>query len=198
MYRTNFLSQQYRYKDIGGIILKATGIVRRIDDLGRIVIPKEIRRTLRIRDGDPLEIYIQNGGEITLKKHSSMGGLSNVVTAYAEILSRTTGHTVCFVDKENVISANGNLKKDYIDKPITEKLLNKLNERDLCIAKKDDNSLFKIIDAEPNYQELLVLPIIVESDVVGGILFLSEGDKLDNLEIKLAKTIAAIISSQIV
>ncbi len=178
--------------------MKATGIVRRIDDLGRIVIPKEIRRTLRIRDGDPLEIYIQNGGEITLKKHSKIGVLSKVVTAYAEILSKTTGHTVCFVDKENVISANGNLKREVVDKSISEKLRNKLNERDLCIVKKGDTNFFKIIDEEPVYEELLVLPIIVESDVIGGILFLSEGDKLDTLETTLAKTIGAIIASQII
>lgn len=177
--------------------MKATGIVRRIDDLGRIVIPKEIRKTLRIREGDPLEIFIQNGGEIILKKHSKLGSLSNLVTAYAEILSKATGHTVCFVDKENIVSAHGSLKKEVIDKPITEKLLNKLNERDLCIVKKEDMNFFKITEDEACYRELLVLPIIVESDVVGGILFLSDGGILDDMEIKLAKTISAIISVQI-
>ncbi len=177
--------------------MKATGIVRRIDDLGRIVIPKEMRKTLRIREGDPLEIFIQNGGEITLKKHSTLGNLSSIVTVYAEILAKTTGHTVCFTDKEKIISANGNLKKEFMDKAITQKLINKLNERDLCIVKKQEINFFKVTEDEPIYSELLILPIIVESDVVGGILFLSEGDKLDNLEIKLAKTIAAIISSQI-
>lgn len=177
--------------------MKATGIVRRIDDLGRIVIPKEMRKTLRIREGDPLEIYIDNGGEVVLKKHSKLGGLSTMVTAYAEILSKATGHTVCFVDKERILSAHGDLKKDVIDKGITDKLLNKLNERDLCIVKKDDTNFFKITDDEPCYKELLVLPIIVESDVVGGILFLSSDKELDDAEIRLAKTINAIISVQI-
>ncbi len=178
--------------------MKATGIVRRIDDLGRIVIPKEIRRSLRIREGDPLEIYIQNGDEITLKKHSSMGGLINVVSAYADILAKTIGHTVCFVDKEVVISANGNLKKELLNKGISDKLINKLNEREICILKKSENNLIKITDESMDYEEMLIAPIIVESDVIGGVIFISESDKLDVLETKFAKTIVAIISSQIV
>ncbi len=177
--------------------MKATGIVRRIDDLGRIVIPKEIRRTLRIREGDPLEIFIQNGGEITLKKHSTMGVLSNVVTVYSEILSKTTGHTVCFVDKEGVISVNGKLKKELSGKPITEKLVSKLKERDATVVKKNNNSTFSLTENDPEYEEVLILPIIADSEVIGGILFLSEKEKIDTIVIKLAKTIGDIITAQI-
>ncbi len=177
--------------------MKATGIVRRIDDLGRIVIPKEIRRTLRIREGDPLEIFIQNGGEITLKKHSTMGVLSNVVTVYAEILAKTTGHTVCFVDKESVISVNGKLKKELSGKSISEKLVNKLKDRDVVVVKRKDNTTFMLTDSDPEYEEILILPIIADSDVIGGVLFLSEKDKIDTTEVKLAKTIGAIITAQI-
>ncbi len=177
--------------------MKATGIVRRIDDLGRIVIPKEIRRTLRIREGDPLEIFIQNGGEITLKKHSTMGVLSNVVTVYAEILSKTTGHTVCFVDKECVISVNGKLKKELNGKAISEKLVSKLKEREPVVVKKSSAGTFVLTDNDPEYEEVLILPIIADSEVIGGVLFLSESDKIDTMEIKLAKTIGAIITAQI-
>ncbi len=177
--------------------MKATGIVRRIDDLGRIVIPKEIRRTLRIREGDPLEIFIQNGGEITLKKHSTMGVLSSVVAVYSEILSKTTGHTVCFVDKENVISVNGKLKKELSGKAITEKLANKLKERDVTVIRPSDNVTFTLTENDPTYEEVLILPIIADSDVIGGILFLSEKEKIDTAEVKLAKTIGDIITAQI-
>ncbi len=177
--------------------MKATGIVRRIDDLGRIVIPKEIRRTLRIREGDPLEIFIQNGGEITLKKHSTMGVLSNVVTVYSEILSKTTGHTVCFVDKEGVISVNGKLKKELNGKAVTEKLVNKLKEREVVVIKKNSTTTFSLTESDPEYEEVLILPIIADSEVIGGILFLSDKEKIDTTEVKLAKTIGAIITAQI-
>jgi len=95
----------------GGRILKATGVVRRIDDLGRIVIPKEIRRTLRIKEGDPLEIFTDKEGEVILKKYSPIGELSEFATGYAETLSRTTGHIACITDKDSVIAVSGRFKK---------------------------------------------------------------------------------------
>ena len=93
--------------------MKATGIVRRIDDLGRVVVPKEIRRTLRIREGDPLEIYTDREGEIILKKYSPIGELSQFAAQYAKILSETTGYLVCVSDRDHVICACGSGKKDY-------------------------------------------------------------------------------------
>ena len=93
--------------------MKATGIVRRIDELGRIVVPKEIRRTLRIREGDPLEVYTDREGEIILKKYSPVGELANFAAQYAKVLAETTGKLVCITDMDHVIAAAGNGKKAY-------------------------------------------------------------------------------------
>ena len=92
--------------------MKATGIVRRIDDLGRVVIPKEIRRTLRIREGDPLEIFTDREGEIILKKYSPIGELGTLAKLYAESLSQTLGCTVCITDTDQVVAASGSGKKE--------------------------------------------------------------------------------------
>ena len=93
--------------------MKATGIVRRIDDLGRIVIPKEIRRTLRIREGDPLEIFTDREGEIMLKKYSPIGELRDVAVSYAESLAQTTGELVCITARDCVVAASGPKKREH-------------------------------------------------------------------------------------
>lgn len=95
--------------------MKATGIVRRIDDLGRVVIPKEIRRTMRIREGDPLEIYTDRDGEVIFKKYSPMGELGNVVGELAEALSRTSGLSCAICDRDAVIAAAGGARKDVLE-----------------------------------------------------------------------------------
>ena len=99
--------------------MKATGIVRRIDDLGRIVIPKEIRRTLRIKEGDPLEIFTDKEGEVILKKYSPIGELSEFATEYAETLNKTTGHIACITDKDTVIAISGASKKEWLEKEVS-------------------------------------------------------------------------------
>ena len=114
--------------------MKATGVVRRIDDLGRIVIPKEIRRTLRIKEGDPLEIFTDKEGEIILKKYSPIGELSEFATGYAETLSKTTGHIACITDKDSVIAALEVLKQEDFyredNKVIFGAILNLYNRAD--------------------------------------------------------------------
>ena len=100
--------------------MKATGIVRRIDDLGRVVIPKEIRRTLRIREGDPLEIFTDSDGEIILKKYSPIGELGAFAKEYAESLAQTIGHVTCIVDKDQIIAVSGGLIKDFYEQHISE------------------------------------------------------------------------------
>lgn len=110
--------------------MKATGIVRRIDDLGRVVIPKEIRRTLRIREGDPLEIFTDREGEIILKKYSPIGELGTLAKLYAESLSQTLGCTVCITDMDQVVSASGAGKKDLQDQFISREAEKLLQERD--------------------------------------------------------------------
>ena len=102
--------------------MKATGIVRRIDDLGRVVIPKEIRRTLRIREGDPLEIFTDREGEVILKKYSPIGELGEFADEYVESLHQTLGHIACVADKDAIIAVAGGAKKEFLDKPISTDL----------------------------------------------------------------------------
>ena len=109
--------------------MKATGVVRRIDDLGRIVIPKEIRRTLRIREGDPLEIFTDKEGEIILKKYSPIGELSEFASQYAETLAKTTGHIACISDKDTIIAVAGAPKKEYLEKSISNEVERIMEEK---------------------------------------------------------------------
>ena len=109
--------------------MKATGIVRRIDDLGRVVIPKELRRTLRIREGDPLEIYTTSEGEVIFKKYSPIGELGDFAANYAETLAKTSGHGTCITDRDNIIAVSGIPKKGIIEKPVSAELGNVMNEK---------------------------------------------------------------------
>lgn len=99
--------------------MKATGIVRRIDDLGRVVIPKEIRRTLRLREGTPLEIFTDREGEIILKKYSPMVELAAFAVQYAEAMAQSTGLMVCIADRDQIIAVSGGPKKEYYQKTIS-------------------------------------------------------------------------------
>lgn len=109
--------------------MKATGIVRRIDDLGRVVIPKEIRRTMRIREGDPLEIYTDADGEVIFKKYSQVGELSSLTAQYAEVLHKSTGLPVVITDRDRVISCAGVPKKETVERRITQALENVMESR---------------------------------------------------------------------
>ena len=109
--------------------MKATGIVRRIDDLGRVVIPKEIRRTMRIREGDPLEIYTNAGGEVIFKKYSPIGELSVFASQYADALGVATKLPIIICDRDHCIAAAGISKKEALERKVTPELENIINER---------------------------------------------------------------------
>ena len=127
--------------------MKATGIVRRIDDLGRVVIPKEIRRTMRIREGDPLEIYTDREGEVIFKKYSPIGELASFAAQYAETLYKTCSLSVVICDRDAVIACAGVSKKDYTDKthnaPNRAKnpSNNAISQKPLDLLKEYENSL---------------------------------------------------------
>ena len=126
------------------IDMRATGIVRRIDDLGRVVVPKEIRRTLRIREGDPLEIFTDREGEIILKKYSPIGELGQFAGEYAESLSQATGHLVCITDRDHVIAASGQGKREFENKPISKQLEMMIEDRKNVVASKGEKEFVKI------------------------------------------------------
>ncbi len=177
--------------------MKATGIVRRIDDLGRVVIPKEIRRTLRIREGDPLEIFTDREGEIILKKYSPIGELGTFAKEYADSLSQTAGHITCIIDKDHIVAVSGGSKKELLEKHISQDLENILNKRTTHIATRDDKNFISITDDDTlNYNHELITPIISEGDVLGAVVLLSSDKKMGEVEGKLAQTAAGFLGKQ--
>ena len=179
--------------------MKATGIVRRIDDLGRVVIPKEIRRTLRIREGDPLEIFTDREGEVILKKYSPIGELSVFARQYAESLSQTMGCLVCVCDTDQIIAAAGSGKKEVQEKYISKSLQKELEDRNSIVAAKNDKKYVKIIsDQNEEYEYEVITPIVCEGDVIGGVILLAKEDKkkFGSLEQKMASCAAAFLGRQ--
>jgi len=178
--------------------LKATGIVRRIDDLGRVVIPKEIRRTLRIREGDPLEIFTDREGEIILKKYSPIGELGAFAREYAESLAQTSGHITCIVDKDQIIAVSGGGKRELLDKHISPAMEKALNARSAINATRAEPHFVPVLEDENEavYSHELISPIISEGDVLGAIVFLSADTKMGDVESKLAQTAAGFLGKQ--
>ncbi|MCL2372956.1 MAG: stage V sporulation protein T [Defluviitaleaceae bacterium] len=178
--------------------MKATGIVRRIDDLGRVVIPKEIRRTLRIREGDPLEIFTDREGEIILKKYSPIGELGAFAKEFAETLSQTSGHITCIVDKDQIIAVSGGARKEFLDKNISSELEKAINGRNSLSANRNDAAFVPVLeDDDPKtYSNQFIAPIICEGDVLGAVVLLSPDKKMGEVEGKLAANAASFLGRQ--
>ena len=175
--------------------MKATGIVRRIDDLGRVVIPKEIRRTLRIREGDPLEIYTASDGEVIFKKYSPMGELSEFSSQYSEVLNRAADLPVIITDRDHVISVSGIPKKDILERHISDELEEIMENRDKYIA-EGGKPLYPLNDY--NMKALIAYPIIASGDIAGAVIFMESETKkhLTDTEIKLAQVAASFLGKQ--
>lgn len=178
--------------------MKATGIVRRIDDLGRVVVPKEIRRTLRIREGDPIEIFTTKDGEIILKKYSQIGELSQFAKEYADSMGQTTGHIVAITDKDRFVAVTGTARKELLTKPISKELENAINDRGSIIAGKEDKSYVKVSPEVDEVVYEVISPIISEGDAIGSVLILSKDRqaRLGEAEAKVAQTAAAFLGKQ--
>ena len=172
---------------------KATGIVRRIDDLGRVVIPKEIRRTMRIREGDPLEIYTSREGEVIFKKYSLLGGLEDFAAQFCDALNRTSGFTAAVTDRDAVIAITGAGKRELLGKSLSEALSRVMEERRIYCCQGADQPL-PVTDGNDRYTAAVAAPILCEGDVLGLVLFLSaEGQVPGEGEYKLAQTVSAFL-----
>ena len=165
--------------------MKATGIVRRIDELGRVVIPKEIRRTLRIRESDPLEIFTDREGEIILKKYSPIGELSTFAKQYAECLAQVSGCLAIVCDMDQVIATAGNGKKEFQEQFISQQLQKALEGRSQMTANNGERNFIPIINGQmEEYAWEIVAPIVCEGDVVGGVILLSKDAKKKPAEVE--------------
>ena len=181
--------------------MKATGIVRRIDDLGRVVIPKEIRRTLRIREGDPLEIFTDKEGEVILKKYSPIGELGDFASQYADSIHKTSGHITCIADRDTIIAVSGASKKEFLEKSLSADLERVIEEKTTFVAKSSDEKTISILaDEAPDrkYFSQVVSPIISEGDPIGAVMLLSidPNIRMGEVEAKLAQSAAGFLGKQ--
>lgn len=158
--------------------MKATGIVRRIDDLGRVVIPKEIRRTLRIREADPLEIFTDREGEIILKKYSPIGELGSFSKEYAEALAASSGHNVFITDRDQIIAAAGGGRKDVVGQPVTSQLEALMKDREHLTTGVGGRAPIKITNEDlENDRPQVISPILCEGDVIGAVILRARDEK---------------------
>jgi len=178
--------------------VKATGIVRRIDDLGRVVIPKEIRRTLRIREGDPLEIFVDREGEVILKKYSPIGELSDFAQEYAESLQQSTGHIAIITDRDAVVAIAGAPKKQWLGREVTPEIERAMNNRRSFVLPSARDRRDDAEEEGWNLAAMAVAPIIAEGDPIGAVILATEepGVEMGQLELKLVETAAGFLARQ--
>ncbi|MEW6032497.1 MAG: stage V sporulation protein T [Bacillota bacterium] len=184
--------------------MKATGIVRRIDDLGRVVIPKEIRRTMRIREGDPLEIFVDREGEVILKKYSPIGELGEFAKEYADSLYESVGHIAIITDRDGVVAVAGAPKKEFMDKrvgPLAERTME--DRRSILLNRGPDEEFIPdatVIEDEEKckFTALVMAPIVAAGDPIGAVVMASRDQEVEMgaTELKLAETAAGFLAKQ--
>lgn len=174
--------------------METTGVVRRIDDLGRVVIPKEIRRTLGIKDGTSLEIFVDKD-MVALKKHSSMNNLSHFADVYVESIYNALKKDIIITDRDNVIACAGSLKKEYLMKPISSYMEDCINKRNNII--QSEIKEINIISEKKETCSYVINTIISNGDSIGLIIILSTNDKIGNLEAKTAQIAAQFFGKHI-
>ena len=176
--------------------MKATGIVRRIDDLGRVVIPKEIRRTLRIREGDPLEIFTDKDGELIFKKYSPIGELTEFSSQLCDCLKKAVKGTAVIADRDSLISVSGPGKKELYEKAVSPQLARLMEGRTSYCRKKGESGINPVI-GEEKYFISAACPIISQGDIMGCVFTAAGGEQEGTeTELKLTETLALFLGRQ--
>lgn len=177
--------------------MKATGIVRRIDDLGRVVIPKEIRRTLRIREGDPLEIYTEKDGEVIFKKYSPMGDLSDFAGQLCDAIGRNTGRIAAVADRDSIIALSGAPKRELLDKPNSHDLERLMDQRK-SYCYQSGATKYRVSEASEQYFLGTAAPILADGDILGCVMILMDesGQPTDETDQKVAQITAGFLGKQ--
>ena len=177
--------------------MKATGIVRRIDDLGRVVIPKEIRRTMRIREGDPLEIFTDKDGELIFKKYSPIGELADFAAKICDSLRRSTDGIAAVCDRDSIIAISGGAKRELLEKPVSAQLSEIMDSRNVYRHANGGSSL-PVSAADDKYCLSVAAPVISEGDVMGCVLFITPRGSVPGTEVeyKLAQTVSIFLGKQ--
>ena len=177
--------------------MKATGIVRRVDDLGRIVIPKEIRRTLKIREGDPLEIYTEKDGGVIFRKYSPMGDLQDFAAQICESIGANTGHVAAVSDRDSIIALSGAPKRELMDKPNSQEL-EKIMEQRRSYRYEAGDTMLRATEGSDKYHLGVAAPILSQGDLMGCVmLLLGENDSpMAEADQHLAQTVAGFLGKQ--
>ena len=177
--------------------MKATGIVRRVDDLGRIVIPKEIRRTLRIREGDPLEIYTEKDGGVIFRKYSPMGDLQDFAAQICESIGANTGHVAAVSDRDSIIALSGAPKRELMDKPNSQEL-DRLMEQRKNYRYMPGDTMLRAAEGSEKYHLGVAAPILSQGDLMGCVMLLmgEEGTPMAESDQRLAQTVAGFLGKQ--
>lgn len=178
--------------------MKATGIVRRVDDLGRIVIPKEIRRTLKIREGDPLEIYTEKDGGVIFRKYSPMGDMQDFAVQFCESIGAATGHVAAVSDRDCIIALSGAPKRELLDKPNSQEL-DRIMEQRKNYRYEAGGNMLPAAEGADKYHLGVAAPILCQGDLMGCVMLLiGENDKpLAESDQKLAQTVAGFLGKQL-
>ncbi len=168
--------------------------MRRIDDLGREVIPKEIRRTMRIREGDPLEIYTDKEGGVIFRKYSLMGGLADFSGQMCETLNKTTGQIAVITDRDTCLSVAGCARRELVDKRVSAELESIMEGRQIY-QYSGEGEMLPVCEENGKYFIAAAAPILSEGDVLGCVLFAGteEGKRTGEIEYKLVQTIAGFL-----
>ena len=173
--------------------MKTTGIIRRIDDLGRIVIPKELRKTLRIKNGESLEIFVE-GDDIILKKYSPMESIEDAAVKYVDSFSKVIKHSVIVTDKDRVIAASGSLKKRYLGKQISEFTERGIERRDSFVERQ--KKTFSFVDGVEDFGYYSFSSIISDGDTIGSVIIISIDNPIIESEEKLASILSKLLSGK--
>ena len=178
--------------------MKATGIVRRIDDLGRVVVPKEIRRTLGIREGDPLEIFTNREGGIILKKYSPIGELGELAAEYVEAVAQVAKCTVCVADRDMIVAVAGPSKREFHGCNIHSDLIRFMEQRGQQVAVNGESSFCQITEEKTDVWCEAISTIVAEGDAIGAVILLSKdsGREFSELEEKMAVCGANFLGKQ--
>lgn len=174
--------------------MKSTGVVRRVDDLGRIVIPKEIRRTLRIRDGEELEIFVDND-VVVLKKFSKVAELDIVSKKIVDVVSSLVGKTVLVTDRDKFITGSGDLRKKYLNKEISSYLEDVISNRNVVVQKDIGN--IQLVDVSSEIYSYIINPIVSFGDIIGSVIVISTNSDISEFDVTITGMIAQFLGKYV-
>ena len=182
--------------------MKAAGVVRRFDNLGRIVIPKEIRRSFKIRERDPLEIFVDFNGEVILKKYSPIKELGNLTQTYADSLFEAMGHVICITDRDTIVAVGGAKKKALLNCTIDAVVEEVIRTRkSILISDTSQHEYYRDADKETviSFYAIIIFPIISEGEPVGAVIIgsMSKDSELGESELKHAEIAAGFLAKLI-